>query len=158
MPPRRWIRSRPPLASTASGDLEGLFTTGSFVWNYAPRLVLPIFDARTWAGLRVTQVERDLAVTQYDKAIQTAFREVADALATKGTMAAQVAAQQSLLTATARTYELANARYEKGIDLYLNVLDAQRSLYAAQQGLIAINLAKLSNQVRLYAVLGGGAD
>lgn len=142
---------------TASGDLQGLFASDSFVWNYAPRLVLPIFDARTWAGLRVTRVERDMAVTQYDKAIQTAFREVADALATKGTMAEQVAAQQSLLDATAKTYELAKARYDKGIDLYLNVLDAQRSLYNAQQGLIALQLAKLANQVRLYAVLGGGS-
>ncbi len=142
---------------TASGDLQGLFASDSFVWNYAPRLVLPIFDARTWAGLKVTQVERDMAVTQYDKAIQTAFREVADALATKGTISEQVAAQQSLLSATARTYELAKARYDKGIDLYLNVLDAQRSLYNAQQSLIALQLVKLTNEVRLYAVLGGGS-
>jgi multidrug efflux system outer membrane protein len=143
---------------TASGDLAGLFQPGSFVWSYAPQIALPIFDARTWSALKVTKVDREIAVAQYEKAIQGAFREVADALAQKGTLGDQLAAQQSLLEATTKTYKLSNARYEKGIDIYLNVLDAQRSLYAAQQGLIAIRLAKLSNQVRLYAVLGGGAD
>jgi multidrug efflux system outer membrane protein len=141
---------------TASGDLSGLFGPGSAVWSYAPNLVLPIFDARTWSALKVTKVDRDIAVAQYEKAIQSAFREVADALAQRGTLGDQLAAQQSLLEATAQTYKLSNARYEKGIDIYLNVLDAQRSLYSAQQGLIAIRLAKLANQVRLYAVLGGG--
>ncbi len=142
---------------TASGDLSGLFKSGSFVWNYAPQIVLPIFDARTWSGLTVTKVDREIAVAQYEKAIQAAFREVADALARRGTVGDQLEAQQSLLDATAKTYRLSNARYEKGIDIYLSVLDAQRSLYSAQQGLIAIRLAKLSNQVRLYAVLGGGS-
>jgi multidrug efflux system outer membrane protein len=143
---------------TASGDLSDLFKPGSFVWSYAPQVVLPIFDARTWAALRVTKVDREMAVAQYDKAIQGAFREVADALARRGTLGEQMAAQQSLVEASAQTYRLSNARYEKGIDIYLTVLDAQRSLYAAQQGLIAIRLAKLANQVRLYAVLGGGGD
>ncbi|MBM4288268.1 MAG: efflux transporter outer membrane subunit [Deltaproteobacteria bacterium] len=143
---------------TASGDLGGLFQSGSYVWNYAPRLVLPIFDARTWSGLKATRVEREIALTKYEKAIQTAFREVADALATRGTIGDQLAAQQSLVEATARAYQLSNARYEKGIDIYLTVLDAQRSLYAAQQGLIATRLAQLANQVRLYTVLGGGSD
>jgi outer membrane protein, multidrug efflux system len=143
---------------SASGDLSGLFKSGSFVWNYAPQVVMPIFDARTWSGLKATKVEREIAVAQYEKAIQGAFKEVADALARRGTMGDQMEAQQSLVDATARTYRLSNARYEKGIDIYLNVLDAQRSLYAAQVGLIAIRLAKLANQVRLYAVLGGGGD
>ncbi|MEJ2091804.1 MAG: efflux transporter outer membrane subunit [Syntrophobacterales bacterium] len=141
---------------TASGDLSGLFQSGSFVWNYAPQAVLPIFDARIWAGLSASKVDREIAVAQYEKAIQAAFREVADALASKGTLGDQLDAQQSLVEATAKTYRLSNARYEKGIDIYLNVLDAQRSLYTAQQGLIAVRLAKLANQVRLYAVLGGG--
>jgi multidrug efflux system outer membrane protein len=143
---------------TASGDLSGLFKSGSFVWNYAPQIVLPIFDARTWSALKVTKVDRKIALAQYERAIQGAFKEVADALAVRGTLGEQIAAQQSLVEATAKTYKLSNARYEKGIDIYLNVLDAQRSLYAAQVGLIAIRLAKLSNQVRLYAVLGGGSD
>ncbi len=143
---------------SASGDLSGLFKSGSFVWNYAPQIVLPIFDARTWSALKVTKVDKEIAVAQYEKAIQGAFREVADALARRGTVGDQMAAQQSLVDATAKTYRLSTARYEKGIDIYLNVLDAQRSLYTAQQGLIAIRLAKLTNQVRLYAVLGGGGD
>jgi len=143
---------------SASGDLSGLFKSGSFVWNYAPQVVLPIFDARTWPALTVTKVDKEIAVAQYEKAIQAAFREVADALARRGTMGDQMKAQQSLVDASAKTYRLSNMRYEKGIDIYLNVLDAQRSLYTAQQGLIGIRLAKLTNQVRLYAVLGGGGD
>ena len=143
---------------SASGDLSGLFKAGSFVWNYAPQVVLPIFDARTWGGLQATKVEREIAVAQYERAIQVAFKEVADALARRGTMGDQMEAQQSLVAATAKTHRLSTLRYEKGIDIYLNVLDAQRSLYTAQQGLIAIRLVKLANQVRLYAVLGGGAD
>jgi multidrug efflux system outer membrane protein len=143
---------------TASGQLSGLFQPGTLAWSYAPQLVMPIFDARTWSALKVTKVDREIAVAQYEKAIQGAFREVADALAQRGTLGDQLAAQQSLLEATAKTYKLSNARYEKGIDIYLNVLDAQRSLYAAQQGLIAIRLAQLANQVRLYGVLGGGGE
>ena len=143
---------------SASGDLSGLFKSGSFVWNYAPQIVMPIFDARTWPALKVTKVDKEIAVAQYEKAIQVAFREVADALARRGTMGDQMQAQQSLVDATSKAYRLSNLRYEKGIDIYLNVLEAQRSLYNAQQGLIAIRLAKLANQVRLYAVLGGGGD
>jgi len=143
---------------SASGDLSGLFKSSSAVWSYSPQIVLPIFDARTWSGLKVTQVDREISVAQYEKSIQTAFREVADALARKGTLGDELAAQQSLVDASEKTYQLSNSRYEKGIDIYLNVLDAQRSLYAAQQGLIAVRLAKLANQVRLYAVLGGGGE
>ncbi|MHB8066747.1 MAG: efflux transporter outer membrane subunit [Desulfobaccales bacterium] len=143
---------------SASGDLSGLFKSGTFVWSYAPQIVLPIFDARTWSALKVTKADKEIAVAQYEKAIQGGFRDVADALAQKGTLGDQLAAQQSLVAATAKTYRLSTLRYEKGIDIYLNVLDAQRNLYSAQQALIAIRLAKLSNQVCLYAVLGGGGD
>jgi outer membrane protein, multidrug efflux system len=143
---------------SSSGDLSGLFKSGSFMWNYAPQIVLPIFDARTWSALKVTKVDKEIALAQYEKAIQGAFKEVADALARRGTMGDQMEAQQSLVAATAKTHRLSTLRYEKGIDIYLNVLDAQRSLYTAQQGFIAIRLAKLANQVRLYAVLGGGSD
>jgi len=143
---------------SASGDLTGLFSGGSLAWNYAPQIVMPIFDARLWSALSATKVDREIAVAQYERAIQGAFRDVADALAQRGTLGDQMAAQQSLLDATEGSYRLANMRYEKGTDIYLNVLDAQRSLYSAQQGLIAIRLAKLSNQVRLYSVLGGGGD
>jgi multidrug efflux system outer membrane protein len=141
---------------TASSDLSGLFKSGSLAWSYAPQIVMPIFDARTWSAHRAAKVQREIAVTQYEKAIQSAFREVADALAVHGTVDQQVGAQQSLVHALAETYRLSNSRYDKGIDSYLSVLDAQRSLYAGQQGLVSLRLAKLANQVRLYAVLGGG--
>ncbi len=142
----------------ASDDLGSLFKSGSFAWNYAPQIAMPIFDARLRPALEATKVQQKIAVAQYEGAIQSAFREVADALAGRGTLGDQMAAQESLVTANAEAYRLSNARYEKGTDIYLNVLDAQRSLYAAQQGLIAIRLAMLANQVRLYAVLGGGAE
>jgi multidrug efflux system outer membrane protein len=141
---------------SASSDLSGLFKAGSGAWSYAPQIVMPIFDARTWSANKAAKVQREIAVTQYEKAIQSAFREVADALAVRGTVDQQVAAQQSLVDAAAETYRLSVSRYDKGIDSYLNVLDAQRSLYAAQQGLVSLRLAKLANQVQLYAVLGGG--
>ena len=141
---------------TASSDLSGLFKAGSGAWSYAPQIVMPIFDARTWSAHKAAKVQREIAVTQYEKAIQSAFREVADALAIRGTVDQQVSAQQSLVHASAETYRLSNSRYDKGIDSYLSVLDAQRSLYAAQQGLVSLRLAKLANQVDLYAVLGGG--
>jgi multidrug efflux system outer membrane protein len=142
---------------TASEQLTGLFKSGSTAWNFTPVAVLPIFDPRIWAALDVSEVQQQIALNQYESAIQAAFRDVADALARRGTMAEQMAAQQSLVDATAATYRLSNARYEKGSDIFLNVLDAQRSLYSAQQGLIAIRLVNLVNQVRLYAALGGGA-
>ena len=143
---------------TASSELSGLFKAGSGMWSFTPQIVMPIFDARLWSAYDATNVEKEIALTQYEKAIQTAFREVADALAVCGTVDQQVSAQQSLMDAVAETYRLSNVRYTKGIDSYLGVLDAQRSLYAAEQGLIAIRLARLANQVRLYAVLGGGGE
>jgi multidrug efflux system outer membrane protein len=143
---------------TASSELSGLFKSGSGTWIFAPQIVMPFFDARTWSAYDASKVEREIALAQYEKAIQTAFREVADALAVQGTVEEQLSAQQSLVNAVAETYRLSNLRYTKGIDSYLGVLDAQRSLYAAQQGLVAIRLARIANQVRLYAVLGGGSE
>ncbi len=143
---------------TASSELSGLFESGSGTWSFAPQAAMPIFDTRAWLALKVTKVQREIALTQYESAIQHAFREVADALAVQGTMDQQVSAQESLVHAVAETHRLSVSRYDKGIDSYLSVLDAQRSLYAAQQGLVSLRLAKLANQVRLYAVLGGGGD
>jgi multidrug efflux system outer membrane protein len=142
-----------------SDDLGRLFTSsGSFVWKFAPQISLPIFDAGSnRANLKVAEVDRDIAVAQYEKAIQTAFREVADALAQRGTIDEQVAAQQSLTDATSESYRLSLARYEKGVDSYLAVLDSQRSLYSAQQNLISARLSRLANLVTLYKVLGGGS-
>jgi outer membrane protein, multidrug efflux system len=141
---------------TASADLSGLFQTGSGTWSFAPQIALPIFDARTWSAYDVTKVEREISVAQYEKTIQTAFREVADALAVLGTVNQQIAAQQSLVDAVAETYRLSYVLYNKGIDSYLGVLDAQRSLNAARQGLVALHLARVANRVTLYKVLGGG--
>ncbi|MDY6986435.1 MAG: efflux transporter outer membrane subunit [Thermodesulfobacteriota bacterium] len=142
----------------ASDDLSGLFSSGSGTWNFAPQVRMPIFDLRTWAAYRVSKADREIALTEYEKTVQTAFREVADALAVQGTIDRQVSAQRSLVQATAETYRLSNRRYAEGIDDYLGVLDAQQSHFAAQQGLVALRLTKLANRVKLYAVLGGGAE
>ncbi|GAB7024833.1 AdeC/AdeK/OprM family multidrug efflux complex outer membrane factor [Geotalea toluenoxydans] len=140
-----------------SDELAGLFKGGAFTWGFAPRISVPIFEGgRNRANLKVAEVDRDIAVAQYEKAIQVAFREVADALAQRGTIDEQVAAQQSLTDATAESFRLSEARYERGVDSYLNVLDSQRSLYAAQQNLISARLIRLNNLVSLYKVLGGG--
>ena len=141
---------------TASADLSGLFEAGSGTWSFAPRIAMPIFDARTWAAYDVAKVDREMAVAQYEKAVQTAFREVADVLAVRGTVNRQIEAQQSLVEAVAEGYRLSHIRYTGGIDSYLSVLDAQRSLYGAQRGLISLRLARLANLVTLYTVLGGG--
>ena len=143
---------------TASADLSGLFQSGSGVWSFAPQIVLPIFDARTWSAYDVTKAEKEISVVQYEKAVQTAFREVADGLAVQGTVNLRIEAQQSLVDAVAETHRLANMRYEKGMDSYLGVLDAQRSLYGARQGLVALQLLRLTNAVTLYKSLGGGAE
>lgn len=141
---------------TTSSDLSGLFEAGSNVWTFIPTIVMPIFDPRIWSALQATKVEREIILTQYEKAIQTAFREVADALAVRGTIEKQLSAQQALVDAAAETYRLADARFAKGVDSYLGVLDSQRSLYAAQQGLIAYRLFRFTSLVTLYKVLGGG--
>ena len=142
-----------------SAELGGLFTSGSFVYKFLPQISIPIFDAGSnKANLKVAEVDRDIAVAQYEKAIQTAFREVADALAQRGTIDDQVAAQQSLTDTIAASYRISLARYEKGVDSYLPVLIFQRSSYVAQQNLIGARLARLDNQVTIYKVLGGGSE
>ena len=145
------------LAGTASNNLSALFDSGSGSWRFIPQVTLPIFDrGRNEANLAVAESERDILLAQYEQSIQTAFREVADALALRGTIDAQIAAQQSLTEATEASYRLSDARYRQGVDSYLSVLDSQRSLYSAQQDLIATRLARASNLVTLYKVLGGG--
>jgi outer membrane protein, multidrug efflux system len=144
------------LLGTSSHALSGLFKPGQDSWSFAPQIVMPIFDARIWSAHRGAKVQQEMAVTQYEKAIQNAFREVADTLAVRGTVGQQVAAQQSLVNAVAEAYRLSSSLYEKGLDSYLSVLDAQRSLSAARQGLVYLRLAKLTNDVKLYAVFGGG--
>ncbi|MBF0525682.1 MAG: efflux transporter outer membrane subunit [Deltaproteobacteria bacterium] len=144
---------------TTSAELTGLFKPGSFTWTFAPQISLPIFDGGlNQANLKAAEVGRDIAVAEYERAIQNAFREVADALAERGTIDDHVAARVSLANATSESYRLSRARYQKGADSYLVVLDSQRSLYTAQQNLITARLARLINLVIIYKVLGGGEE
>ncbi|MGE4278602.1 MAG: efflux transporter outer membrane subunit [Magnetospirillum sp.] len=141
----------------ASTNLASLFGPGSGAWSFGPGISMPIFDmGANQAGLDSAKASRDIAVAQYEKAIQTAFREVSDSLAAKGTLTDQMNAQQSLVNAAATSTRLSQARYERGIDSYLTVLDSQRSLYSAQQDLVSVQVSRLSNLVTLYKVLGGG--
>lgn len=143
---------------TASSELSGLFESGSDTWLFSPGVSMPIFSPSTWMNLRVSKVEREIALAQYEGAIQSAFRDVSDVLAQRGPLSDQLEARRSLAEATADVWKMASERYEKGSDDYLNVLDAQRNYYAASQGLIGIRLSQLSNEVQFYAVLGGGGD
>ncbi len=142
---------------TASSDLSGLFQGGSWGYSLVPSLLAPIFDAgRNRAGLASAQVARDIAIAQYERSIQSAFRDVADALAGRATFGDQLAAQGRVVEAESVRFRLARLRYENGIASYLDLLDAQRSLFQAQQALVQARLARLQNQVQLYRSLGGG--
>ena len=144
-------------AGSASNALSGLFKSGSFGWTFAPQAVLPLFDygARR-AGVESATAGRDIAVAQYERSIQTAFREVADALAGQATYSEQLRAQQAVAAAETDRFNLSDLRYRSGTASYLDLLDAQRSLFTAQQQAIQANLLRLQNQVTLYRVLGGG--
>ena len=142
---------------TASSDLDGLFKSGSFAFTGTAQLLQPIFDhGRNRANLEVAQVNRDIAVAQYERSIQTAFREVSDALAGRATLGEQLRAQAAQVQALAITYRLADLRYRAGAASFLDTLDAQRSLFAAQQALVQTQTLRLQNLVALYRVLGGG--
>ncbi len=144
-------------AGSASRELSGLFDSGSGVWSFAPQIRLPIFDGgRNRANVRIAEANQQLALAQYEKTVQTAFREVADALAERAHWSERLDAQSSLVAATQQALTLSQARFKAGADDYLSVLDAQRSLYAAQQTHIALRLAEQVNRITLYKVLGGG--
>ena len=144
-------------AGSASSQLSGLLKSGSWGVTLAPQLLLPIFDAgRNLAGLDSAKAGRDIAIAQYEKAIQTAFREVADALATRATLADQLQAQQAQANAESVRLKLSDLRYQNGIASYLDLLDAQRSLFTARQAVVQTRLAQLQSQVTLYKTLGGG--
>lgn len=141
----------------ASPQLSGLFEGGGWGLSVAPALLQPIFDAgRNRAGLASATVSRDIAVAQYERAIQSAFREVSDALAGRATFGEQLRAQAAVVDATATAYRLSELRYRNGVASYLDLLDAQRSLFTAQQALVQTRLQQLQNQVLLYRALGGG--
>ncbi len=142
---------------SASLELSDLFKAGSGAWSFVPQVTLPIFHGGQLRGnLEVAHVDQKIAVAQYEKAIESGFREVADALALTSTLNRQRAAQEALVAATTRAYDLSQQRYKAGRDSYLTVLDSQRSNYSAQQTLIAVRLAEQNNRVSLYEALGGG--
>lgn len=143
-------------AGSASTELSSLFSAGNGTWSFVPLVRLPIFDGgRNRANVQVAEANEQLALTQYEKTVQTAFRETADALADRARWAERLEAQASLLAATQKAFDLSEARFKAGVDNYLSVLDAQRSLYAAQQTQITLQLAEQANRITLYKVLGG---
>lgn len=142
---------------TIAPQYHDLFSKGGGTWLFQPQAVLPIFDTgRNYAQLKVSEKDKEIAVASYEKAIQSAFREVADALAQRGTIGEQLAAQRSLLDATQQTYDLSQKRYDLGMDSYLTLLDAQRSLFSAQQSMVNTSLLRETNLLTLYKALGGG--
>jgi outer membrane protein, multidrug efflux system len=142
---------------SASTQLSGLFKAGSSAWTFSPQISLPIFTGgANKANLDLSKIEKDINVAEYEKALQTAFREVDDALAARRTLDDQLAAQRAVLEDTAQSYQLADLRFKNGVDSFLPVLDAQRALYAAQQSVISLELVRLQNMATLYKALGGG--
>lgn len=142
---------------TTSSQFSQLFGAGTGVWSFSPQVTLPIFTGgKNRADLDAAKVATKIEVANYEKTIQTAFREVADALVANETYAEQIQEQGKLVTAQQRRYELANARYRQGEDDYLTVLSAQQDLYAAEQKLLDAQFSKLNSQITLYQALGGG--
>jgi outer membrane protein, multidrug efflux system len=142
---------------SASTQLSGLFKSGTSAWSFAPQITLPIFTGgKNKASLDLSKIEKDINIAQYEKTLQTAFREVDDALSARRTLDEQLVAQRALLEDTSQSYELANLRFKNGVDSFLPVLDAQRALYSAQQSVISLELIRLQNMATLYKALGGG--
>lgn len=144
-------------AGSASSDLGQLFAAGQGAWTFMPSINLPIFNwGRNQANLDAAKVQTSIEVANYQKAIQVAFREVSDALIARDSFNKQVTAESLLVQANARSYRLADSRYQEGVDTFLNSLDAQRSLYSTQQTLVTTKLSRINNLVSLYKALGGG--
>ncbi len=144
-------------AGTQSRSLAGLFSAGGLTWGFVPQIDLPIFDSgRRQAKLQVSQAQQAIEVARYGAALQIAFREVADALSKRELLADRLAAQASLIDATARVHALSTTLFKNGASSYFEVLDAQRSLYAAQQDSITLRYADKINRIALYRALGGG--
>jgi len=144
-------------AGTASARLGGLFDAGSGAWSFAPQITVPIFaGGALLAQLDAAKLQKRVEIANYEKAIQSGFREVSDALAGRGTLDEQIRSQRQLVGASQRAYNASKQRFDQGVDSYLTVLDSQRSLYSAQQTLINTRLLRLSNLISLYKALGGG--
>uniref|UniRef100_UPI002B0624CA efflux transporter outer membrane subunit n=1 Tax=Burkholderia alba TaxID=2683677 RepID=UPI002B0624CA len=142
---------------TASPTLGGLFKAGTAAWSFAPNIALPIFEGgANIANLDLAHVQKRIEIANYEKAIQSAFREVSDGLAARGTYDQQIAALERNEHAQQRRFDLSDLRYKNGVDSYLSVLTAQTDLYTAQQTLISARLARWTNLVDLYRALGGG--
>lgn len=142
---------------TASNSLSGLFENGSRAWSFAPQLVLPIFQGgRNTANLTLSEVRKNITIANYEKSIQVAFREVADALVARSLLDEQINAQGLVQAAQAERLKLANLRFDNGIASSLDVLDAQRELFSAEQSLVQARLLRLTNAIDLYRSLGGG--
>lgn len=142
-----------------SSSLDDLFKSGAVGWSFGPNISIPIFDAgRLDANYDVAKIERKQTLANYERSIQTAFREVSDVLATRATLGDQLAAQYRLQDNFDQTFKIADARFKAGIANYLDVLDAQRSLFSTQQGILDLELQKIVSQVELYQALGGGAN
>ena len=144
-------------AGFVNPELSNLFDSGSRYFSIAPSLYLPIFNAgRNRANLAVAEANEKIAVAQYEKSIQTAFREASDALVSRKTLKDQLEAQARQLEAEQVRYKLSDLRYTNGIASYLDLLDAQRSLFSLEQAVVQVRLTQLQNQINLYKVLGGG--
>lgn len=142
---------------SVSNELSGLFKSGTWGFNFGPSINLPIFTAgRLTANLESAKVGREIAVAQYEKAIQTGFKEVSDALAGRTTLAEQARAQTAQAEAERKRFYLSDLRYRNGVSSYLDLLDAQRSLFALEQADVQVRLAQMVNQINLYKALGGG--
>lgn len=142
---------------SASTELNNLFSSGSSIWTFVPQLSIPIFNAgRNRSNLAVGEKNQQILLAQYEKTVQTAFREVADVLVQREGLQSQIEAQQSLTDAASAAFQLADARFKNGVDSYLVVLDAQRTLYTAEQTLVTLQLSDAASQLTLYKVLGGG--
>ena len=143
----------------SSSSLSDLFKNSAVGWSFGPNITVPIFDAgRLDANYEVAQIERKQTLATYEKSIQTAFREVSDVLATRATLGEQLQSQYRLQENFEQTYQIADARFKAGISNYLDVLDAQRSLFSTQQGILDLELQKIISQIELYQALGGGAN
>ncbi|HHM6753688.1 TPA: efflux transporter outer membrane subunit [Pseudomonas aeruginosa] len=144
-------------AGTASASLDGLFDSGSRAWSFLPQITLPIFRGGALrANLDVAQVQKRIEIANYEKSIQAAFAEVADGLAGKRTLDEQIRSEQLLVAASQKAYQLAEQRFQEGVDDNLTLLDAQRTQYGAQQTLVRTRLTRLNNLIHLYKALGGG--
>ena len=153
----------PTISLTATGGLASsvlsdIFSGGaSSIWSIAPSISLPIFDGgENKANLAYSEAQQQKYLAAYEYAIQSAFTEVADALARRATIQDQLEAEGALVKASARSYELSFARYENGIDSFQTALESQRTMYSAKQSLITTRQADLVNRITLYKVLGGG--